>query len=659
MEVHGYMGNQLHIDLSHQKIIKQPLDLTTAIKFLGGTGIASKMLYDRVGPEVDPFDPNNLLIIAVGPLVGTPAPAAARVEVASKSPLTGVLGLSSAGGYFAANLKMAGYDAIIIEGVSEKPVYLWINDGDVEIRSADHLWLKTDSWECVDHIKKDLGFEDHEVRVACIGPAGENLVRYASVVFDRYHVAGRCGLGAVMGAKRLKAIAVRGTKRPTIAKPADFSSAVREAVARMVNDPRYWRYHNYASFPVSRIAYKTGRLPGKNYQTPLLPDWEKTRTLEAALSYIVPQSRVDQKEIGCFSCPIMCFHEAEVREGEYAGLKISSGLHVQPVIEFGAKCAINNLPAIWKCKEICHRLGLDQTSAASCIAFAMELYQRKILSAKDIGMELEWGDEEAAFELLRMIAFRKGFGDVLAEGSYRAAKRIGKGSEKYAMTIKNMEMMVFDPRVGGRAWNLGCITSVRGGDNVRSTHYGFEIGEYKEGEDAKLIEWFDMPSDIKKAIFGAPPRIDEYTYVGKALLVKWLEDLTAAINALGVCLFASSNTGLGPTHYAKLYSSLTGIQLTPADIMLAGERIHNLQRAYAVREGITREHDKWPSRFYEEKIPEGPSQGAVLDKGEVDKVLDEYYRLRGWNAFGIPSKEKLRELELDDIVLDFERRRIF
>jgi aldehyde:ferredoxin oxidoreductase len=659
MEVHGYMGSQLHIDLSHQKIIKQPLDLTTAIKFLGGTGTASKMLYDRVGPEVDPFDPNNLLIIAVGPLVGTPAPAAARVEVASKSPLTGVLGLSSAGGYFAANLKMAGYDAIIIEGVSEKPVYLWINDGDVEIRSADHLWLKTDTWECVDHIKKDLGFEDHEVRVACIGPAGENLVRYASVVFDRYHVAGRCGLGAVMGAKRLKAIAVRGTKRPTIAKPADFSSAVREAVARMVNDPRYWRYHNYASFPVSRIAYKTGRLPGKNYQTPLLPDWEKTRTLEAALSYIVPQSRVDQKEIGCFSCPIMCFHEAEVREGKYAGLKISSGLHVQPVIEFGAKCAINNLPAIWKCKEICHRLGLDQTSAASCIAFAMELYQRKILSAKDIGMELEWGDEEAAFELLRMIAFRKGFGDVLAEGSYRAAKRVGKGSEEYAMTIKNMEMMVFDPRVGGRAWNLGCITSVRGGDNVRSTHYGFEIGEYKEGEDAKLIEWFDMPPDIKKAIFGAPPRIDEYTYVGKALLVKWLEDLTAAINALGVCLFASSNTGLGPTHYAKLYSSLTGIQLTPADIMLAGERIHNLQRAYAVREGITREHDKWPSRFYEEKIPEGPSQGAVLDKGEVDKVLDEYYRLRGWNAFGIPSEEKLRELELDDIVLDFKRRRIF
>ena len=204
MEVHGYAGNLLHIDLSHQKILRQPLDLTTAIKFLGGTGIASKILYDQVGPEVDPFDPSNLFIIAVGPLVATAAPCAARVELATKSPLTGILGLSNAGGYFAANLKMAGYDAIIIKGVSEKPVYLWINDGDVEIRSADHLWLKADAWECVDIIKKDLGFKDHEVRVACIGPAGENLVRYASVVFDRYHVAGRCGVGPVMGAKRLR-----------------------------------------------------------------------------------------------------------------------------------------------------------------------------------------------------------------------------------------------------------------------------------------------------------------------------------------------------------------------------------------------------------------------------------------------------------------------
>jgi len=352
----------------------------------------------------------------------------------------------------------------------------------------------------------------------------------------------------------------------------------------------------------------------------------------------------------------MCFHEVEVREGKYAGLKISSGTFVHPVIEFGAKCVINNLPAIWRCKELCHRLGLDTNSAPSCIAFAMELYQRKILSPKDIGMELKWGDEEATFELLRMIAYRKGFGDVLAEGSYRAAKKIGKGSEKYAMTIKNMEMMGFDPRVGARTWNLGSITSVRGGDNLRSTHFGFSPREYKEGEDTKLIEWFDMPSDVKKAVFGTPPHIDEYTYSGKALLVKWLEDLTAVINALGVCLFASSEVGLGPTHYAKLYSSLTGFQLTPADIMLVGERIHNLQRAYAVREGITRAQDKWPARFYEERIAEGPSQGAVLDKDEVDKFLNEYYRLRGWNASGIPSREKLEELGLEDVALDLQNR---
>ncbi|MEM4297852.1 MAG: aldehyde ferredoxin oxidoreductase N-terminal domain-containing protein, partial [Nitrososphaerota archaeon] len=387
--MYGYAGKVLHVDLSTQKIVKKPLDLALARRFLGGAGIATKMLYDEVKPGVEPLGPDNLFIITVGPLVGTATPCAARVDLVSKSPLTGIIGLSNAGGYFASSLKMAGYDAVVIRGRSERPVYLWIDDDEVNIRSAEHLWLKADAWDSVDRIKEEIDERPRDIRIMCIGPGGENLVKYASVVFDRYHVAGRCGLGAVMGAKKLKAVAVRGTKRPCVARPDEFFKAVREAVDRIVHDPRYKTYREYASLPVSRISYRAGRLPGKNYQTTVIEGWEETRTLECALEYITPQSRVDQKEIGCFSCPIMCFHQVEVKEGKYKGLRISSGTFVMPIVEFGAKCMIDNLPAIWKCKELCHRLGLDQASAGACIAFAMEASQRGALDEK-----IEWGDEE-------------------------------------------------------------------------------------------------------------------------------------------------------------------------------------------------------------------------------------------------------------------------
>ncbi|MEM4297851.1 MAG: aldehyde ferredoxin oxidoreductase C-terminal domain-containing protein, partial [Nitrososphaerota archaeon] len=236
--------------------------------------------------------------------------------------------------------------------------------------------------------------------------------------------------------------------------------------------------------------------------------------------------------------------------------------------------------------------------------------------------------------------------------------RIGKGSEKYVMVIKRMEMMGFDPRVGGRAWHLGHITSVRGGDNVRSTHFGFLLGEYRQGEDSRLVEWLDMPVEVKKAVFGEPYRIDQHSYEGKVMLTKWLEDLTTAINALGMCLFASSNAGLGPTDLSKLYSACTGWEMKPSDLLSAGERIFNLQRAFNVREGITRDHDRWPDRFYEEEVPDGPSKGSVLKRNKIEEVLGEYYRLRGWDELGIPTKERLITLGLEDVAADFKARGI-
>ena len=635
MTLHGY-GKILDVDLSTGKLIKRDIDPQFAREFIGGMGFGCKILYDEVGADVDAFSPDNIVVFANGPLTGTRAPCSGRTEITTKHPLTGNIGTGNTGGVWGTALKHAGFDVIVVRNQAEKPVYLWIDDDVVELREAGHLWGK-ETRETDDILKQELS---SKVSVLAIGPAGESLVRYACLLNDYHHVAGRGGAGAVMGAKRLKAIAVRGTGVVNIARPQEFQEAAREARERIIAADKAGKMPGGP--PETRKLYlDKGYLPAKNFQTGVIPQWLETRSLAVAQKYFV------KKEGTCYACPIPCFDLVEVNEGKYAGLKAGRGTMPGVVLCWGAKCAIDNLPAIWQCKELCQRLGLDYASTAGCISFAMELFQRGIITKGDTdGLELSWGNEDAVVQMLHKIVSRDGFGDVLAEGSVRAAEKIGKGAEKYVMTTKGAEMMSSDPRAGRKGWIFGDLTNPKGGDNVKGTH--FHADQYNPNW---WVDKFDMFEDVKAKIYSMPPEEVSFTWEGKALMCRWFEDLYSAVNALGLCFFpAGFKLALGPTHLSRLFSACTGWDTTPQDIMKMGEKTFTLLKAYAIRQGLTRKDDTWPDRFFEEPMPEGPAKGAVLSRDTIDRLLDEYYELRGWDQrAGLPTREKLNELGLHEI----------
>ncbi|MFC2031925.1 aldehyde ferredoxin oxidoreductase family protein, partial [Chloroflexota bacterium] len=632
----GFTGKIIEVDLSSLKIQKKDTDPVIARKYLGSMGLTSKILYDETTPEVDPLGPENIIIIGVGPLTGTAAPFCGRMEITTKSPLTNHFGSSNTGGDFGAYLKKAGYDAIIIRGVSSKPVYLRINDGQVELRDASHLWGK-DTTQTSDEVNQ----EPSEVKVLSIGPAGENLVRFACAVNEYHHVAGRCGVGAVMGSKKLKAIAVRGTGKVAIARPVEFKQAIKELANSLKATPDVG-YMKKSARPMEfsqRVYLDRGCLAGNNFQTGEIPGWEKSRDMNLMPAYVTRLEGV------CYVCPFRCFQMGEVNEGKYTGLKVDSVGFISSVLEFGGKLNIDNLPAIWACKKLCHLLGLDYGSASGVIAFAMELYQRGLLTEKDTdGLSLKWGDEDVVLELLHKIAYREGIGDMLADGSLEAAKRIGKDAGNYAMTIKGMEMMWTDPRSAPKAWTLGFLINPRGGDNMKTTHgNSIEVPTPSRG-----IEKFDMPQDIKDKIYGVSPRVDPDTYDGKAMMVKWMGDMCSAVSAAGGCIFPVTAMGIGSTYFSKLVTAATGWDITPEEFTAIGERIFNLMRLYGVRQGLSRKDDDFPDRFYSEPLPSGPAKGVKLSRKDISDFLDESYSLQGWDSDGIPTGERLIQLGLGE-----------
>ncbi|MFC2007048.1 aldehyde ferredoxin oxidoreductase family protein [Chloroflexota bacterium] len=637
MALYGY-GNILDVDLLTGKTVKRDIDPEFARKYIGGMGFSIKILYDEVGPDVDPLGPDNIVIFANGPLTGAHTTCSGRTEITTKSPLTGSVGTGNTGGLWGAWLKHAGFDLIVVRNKSEKPVYLWIDDSKVELREASHLWGK-DTQETSDILKQELGSSlQSKISVLTIGPAGENLVRYSCPLNDYHHCSGRAGAGAVMGAKRLKAIAVRGTGVVKIARPEEFREAAKEARERLLAADKATKM---PGAPSETAILARGSLAGRNFQTGVLPQWLETRTREVARKYVT------KKEEVCYGCPTPCFNLVEVKEGKYAGLELSRGDGQGVRNEFGAKCDIDNLPGVWKCKKLCQQYGMDYASAAGSIAFAMELFQRGLITRSDMdGLELSWGNEDAVVQMLHKIAFRDGFGDVLADGSVRAAATIGKGAEQYVMTIKGMEMMMHDPRSGNRGGVFGSLTNPRGGDNVKSTH--FKADHYNP--NWWLDKW-DMFEDVKNKIFTMPPQELSDTWEGKPMMCKWFEDLYSVLNALGLCF---KQTGfchaIGPTYLAKLFSACTGRDTTPQDIMKFGEKVFTLLKAYSTRQGLTRKDDTWPDRFFTEPLPEGPAKGAVLSRTTINQLLDEYYELRGWDKrLGVPTAKKLTELGLDNI----------
>lgn len=644
MSLYGY-GKILEVDLSTGQITKREITEEFARRLIGGMGFSCKILYDEVQPGVDPFGPENIIVFAVGPLTGTLAPCSGRTEVSARSPLTTGIGTGNFGGMWGAYLKHAGFDVLIVRGKSSKPVFLWIDDDNVQIKDAGQLWGK-DVLTATDSIKQELSPSNHgRVAVVAIGPAGENLVRYACLVGDHHHVAGRCGTGAVMGSKNLKAIAVRGTGSVSIAKPEEFREAARMARERLLTAVNEAKKTGWPPPDSRELWLDSGSLPGKNYQTGVMPNWLATRGRAEADKYIIG------KEGTCHACPISCFTVAEVKEGKYAGLKMSRATAPGVVNMWGAKNAIESLPAIWKIKKMCHTYGLDYASTSGSIAFAMELFQRGIITKQDTGgLELTWGNDDAVLVLMDRIAHRQGFGDVLAEGSVRAAARIGKGSERYVMTMKEMELMLPDPRTCSRGWTFGVMTNPRGGDNVKNTHFFADFYNPNWWTDK-----FDIFEDKKRKMYPTPPEQLYDTWEGKAEMCCWFEDLYSAINDLGMCFFpAGFQLAIGPTYLASMLSACTGWDVSPQDMMKYGERTFHLLKAYTVREGLTRKDDSsWPDRFYDEPMPEGPTRGAVLNRNLIQELLDEYYVLRGWEKErGIPTYRKLKEIGLDDIAED-------
>jgi len=601
----GYMGKFLRVNLTDGTIKEEKISDEVLKMFIGGRGLGVKILYDELKPGVDPLSPENKIVILTGPLTGTAAPSSGRWCSVTKSPLTGTIHDSHSGGYFGPELKFAGFDGVIIEGASEKPVYLWIHDGEAELRDASHLWGK-DTHDTTDMICKELG--DEKIKVACIGPAGENLVKIACIINDKHRAAGRGGHGAVLGSKKLKAIAVRGTQRVPITSEEAFREAVRRALDKIKESAvTSQSLPAYGTAVLVNIINEQGLFPTRNFQTGVFPTASRISGETMAETILV-------KKKPCWGCPIACGRVTKVPPwSPYSGE--GEGPEYETIWAFGAQCGVDNLEAIAKANYLCNELGLDTISMGHVIGTAMELYEKGYIKPEQTrGVDLKFGNVEAIVELTWRTAYRSGLGNDLAEGSRRLAEKYG--APELSMDVKGQELPAYDPR-GAQGHGLGYATSNRGGCHLRAYMIAAEI-------------------------LGIPEKLDPLTTEGKAKWVITFQDLFATCDSLVLCKFVTF--AFGAEEFADMLSAATGWNLTADDVMKIGERIYNLERAFNIREGFKgRDEDTLPKRLLEEPMPEGPVKGYVV---KLNEMLDEYYNLRGWKD-GVPTKDKLKELGLD------------
>lgn len=608
----GFAGRILKVNLSSGQVSTEDLDLSLARRLIGCLGIASKIMLEELDSEVEPLSPENKLILATCPLTGSSAPAANKSIVISRSPLTNIWGEAIFSANCGIELKRAGYDMLIVEGRSDKPVYLWIHDDGVEIRDAVGIWGMETFLAC-DAIKDDLN--DKKAAVVSIGPAGEKLVKLSCIISDNGRAAGRCGLGAVMGSKRLKAIAARGTKKIEVADPKslnDFSEEILEAARENLKA--------FSEYGTSRgvVAFEEmGNLPIKN--------WTRGRFSGAAnISGVRMAETILIGKKACFACPVACGRYVKVSEGSYAPLE-GYGPEYETIAALGSLCMNDNLESIAKANDLCNRFGLDTISVGATIAFAMECYEKGIITKGDTGgIELTWGNHEAMIKMIELIGGRKGLGAILGEGSKRAAEKIGRGAENYAMHVKGLEIPMHNP-YRFKEMGLQYATSERGACHLR----GFSM------LTARGILIPDLGLDKK---------LDGFTIEGKPHIVKIMQDACRMIDALGICKFVVLFGKVSPITLTKLYAAVTGWEATLEDLMRAGERIWMLQRVFNVKMGVKREDDSLPERFLKEPMVDGAAKGQVV---ELEPMLREYYAERGLDENGKPTENKLRELNLD------------
>lgn len=610
--LYGYAGIILHIDLTTGKTRTEPLNEDYAKKYIGGIGLGMRLWLNNSQAGVDPFSPENPLVLTTGPTSGTIWPTGGNGHAfVAKSPQSYGIGESKSHGSFGTELKRAGYDAVIFHGKAEKPVYVWIDDDSVQILDASHLWGKSPA-ETEDTIKEELG--DYYIRVAAIGPAGEKLVRIACIINEKTRAAGRCGMGAVMSSKNLKAIAVRGTKDVTVAKPDEFLEFVKEFHERM-KGPATKKYRTLGTPENVLVHNALHCIPTRNYNNAHFEGAEK-------VSGELLNERYVAKIIGCSSCAMRCEHICVVNEGPYKGAM--ARIEYEPLWALGPYCGVDRLDAIIKSSELCNYYGVDSIGAGVIVGFAMDCYENGILTKEDMdGVEARFGNHEALVKLIEKMGKREGIGDVLAEGVKFAAEKIGKGSDKLAQHIKGVEVTGYDLRSLKTA-ALGFAVSFRGADHNRHGAYAFDV----KGKVNRL--------KAEK---------------GRGKMVKEIEDMYTIIDSMIVCKFSRGTYYKEFEDLAKLYTLITGFETSPEEMRLKGERINNLARVINTREGLSRKDDHLPYKVMHLPIPdEGPSKGAYVTQEELDLLLDDYYEARGWTRDGIPTPEKLNALGMDDLI---------
>ena len=607
----GYAGRVLRVDLTTGKTRVEKLDEETAKKYIGGIGLGMKLWLANSKAGVDAFDPENPLVLALGPVSGTMFPTGGNGHAfISKSPATNGVGEAVSHGTFGAELKRAGYDAVVLTGKAERPVYLWIDDDSVQLLDAASIWGKSPS-ETEDAIKDEVG--DYYVRVASIGLAGEKLSKIASIINEKTRAAGRTGLGAVMGSKNLKAIAVRGTHDIVVAKPDEFMDMVKEFHERM-KGPAAQKYRTLGTAENVMIQNALYCMPTRNYNNAHFENAEKVSGEALNERYIA-------KIIACNSCAMRCEHEAVVREGPYKGTM--ARMEYDNLWALGPNCGIDKLDAIIKASELCNYYGLDATSTGVTVSFVMDCHENGILSHDDLGgIDAHFGNAEALIQLIEKIGKREGIGDVLADGVKVAAEKIGKGSDKLAQNIKGLEVTGYDLRCLKTA-ALGFAVSFRGADHNRSGAYALDLTGKVDRLKAEK---------------------------GRGKLVKDSENVYALIDSLIVCKNAKGTLYNELADMAKLYALVTGYEMTPEELSAAGERINTLARLINLREGLSRKDDTLPWKVMNQPIPDdGPVKGAVVTQDELDLLLDDYYQSRGWTLDGVPTKSQLNKLGLEDL----------
>ena len=625
-ELGGYTGKVLRIDLTKGVSKVTELERVLARGFLGGRGFNAKRLYDEIPPGTDPLGPENNLYFATGPLVGTSFPTASRFNISAKSPQTGILGDTNAGGHFASEMKYAGYDQIVLEGRSGKPVYVHVSDDNVEFRDASHL-VGRGVYETDEIIKSDLG--DRRVQTAIIGPAAENGVKFAGIFANLMRAAARTGMGSVMASKGVKALVVRGTGSVSVAKPGMFEGLVEEIEDQIRGHEQYWGRRRMGTTRILLMANEAGFLPTRHYTAGTFEHAAEVSGERLAEEFNV-------KGRGCFACTIPCSRFYVVKSGEHAGL-YGEGPEYESQGSFTSRMGNRSLETALKANDLCNRLGLDILTTAESISWVMELHERGMLTSEEVdGLDLSWGNGETILALIGKIARREGFGDLLADGTRVSAERLGRGMD-LTMQVKGLDIIMADPR-GLKGFGLGYAVASRGGDHLRSEPF---------------LELADDPA-IGERMFGVPDATMRLAYRGKGKLVSYFEDWNAVIDALEPCKNIMQNMEILTFDLAsKVIEATTGLQMTPAEVRGVGERIINVERAFNVREGIRRKDDTLPRRFREEPLTEGASKGTVF---ELEPMIDEYYGERGWDLeTGIPTAETLRRLGLDRASADLSK----